>query len=201
MSYTIENPKIEEAIEYAKTMHKGQFRHDGSPYVNHPIRVANYVCKFKRSKELDTLAICAYLHDTLEDTDATYCDIIDKFGIEVASIVLQLTTEKDIKNEIGKEKYLRYRMKNMSSWALVIKLCDRLDNVVDLKNSSEEFRKKYISETIGIIDFIVNNRKLSNTHRNIIEQILKELELINNLSNDQNIKIKILINKENQSFD
>ena len=186
--------KIEEAIEYATIMHKGQFRHDGSEYINHPIRVADYVLKFKNSKQLDTLIISAYLHDTLEDTNATYYDIIDRFGIDVASIVLQLTSEKELKKELGKEKYLKYRMKNMSSWALVIKLCDRLDNVVDLKSSSDEFKDKYIKETIGILDFVVHNRDLSNTHINIIKQILKEVELVNCLNNDQRIKIKTLIN-------
>lgn len=173
--------KTKEALEYATLMHKGQFRHDETDYINHPIRVANYVYKFKQSKELDMLAICAYLHDTLEDTEATYYDIIDKFGIQVASIVLELTTDEDLKNEIGKAKYLKYKMKNMSSWALVIKLCDRLDNIVDSKNSSKEFREKYVKETTTIIEFLLNNRKLSNTHMKIIKEILKELTLIEKL--------------------
>ena len=183
----VQNSKTKEALEYATLMHKGQTRHDGSEYINHPIRVANYVSQFKKSKELDMLIICAYLHDTLEDTKATYYDLIDKFGIQVASIVLELTTDEDLKNEIGKETYLKFKMKNMSSWALVIKLCDRLDNITDSKNSDEKFRQKYIKETETIINFLLNNRKLSKTHLSIIKEISKELLSINIL---EKIKIK-----------
>lgn len=191
----IQNSKIKEAIEFATTMHKGQTRHDGSDYINHPIRVANYVSKFKQSKNLDMIVICAYLHDTLEDTKTTYYDIIEKFGIQVASIVLELTTDEDLKNEIGKEKYLKYRMKKMSSYALVIKLCDRLDNLKDLKNSNEKFRQKYVKETIGIIQYIVFNRKLSITHIKIIKEIVNELKLINKIDNEYKENVKMISKK------
>ena len=180
-----ENQKVKEALEYATLMHKGQTRHDGSDYIKHPIRVANYVAKFKKSKQLDTLIMCAYLHDTLEETKATYYDLIDKFGIQVASIVLELTTNEDLKNEIGKETYLKYKMKNMSSWALVIKLCDRLDNITDSKNSNKEFRDKYKKETETIINYLLNNRKLSKTHLTIIKEISKELTIINELEKNK----------------
>ena len=104
---------------------------------------------------------CAYLHDTLEDTKATYYDLLKYFGPQVAGIVLELTTDEDMRKEIGKEKYLSIKMKNMTSWALVIKLCDRLDNVSDLCNGSEEFRERYVAETLGILNYLVDNRKLS----------------------------------------
>lgn len=185
MCEIFENKKVKETLEYATIMHKGQTRFDGSDYINHPIRVANYVSKFKKSKELDTLVICAFLHDTLEDTSTTYYDLINKFGIQVASIVLELTTDEDLKNEIGKEKYLKYKMKNMSSWALVIKLCDRLDNITDCKNANKEFRNKYKKETEVIIDYLISNRKLSKTHLTIIKEILKQLSLINDLENNK----------------
>ena len=136
--------------------------------------------KFKQSKNLENLIISAYLHDTLEDTEATYYDLVEKFGPQVASIVLELTTDIDFKKELGKTKYLEIKMKNMSSWALVIKLCDRLDNVSDLINADETFKDKYIKETLEIISYLVKNRQLSNTQITIIKDILKALSNVEN---------------------
>ena len=120
----------------------------------------------------------AYLHDTIEDTNASYYDIVKEFGPGVASIVLELTTDEDMKNELGKKRYLQIKLKNMSSWALVIKLCDRLDNVKDLNKCSKDFINKYKKETIDIINYIKENRELSQTHKSIIKEIEKELDKI-----------------------
>lgn len=189
------------ALEFATRMHDGEFRKNGTPYISHPIKVAEYVSKFKNSSEKDILVAAAYLHDVLENTNATYYDIVYLFGAQVASIVLELTTDEDLKKEIGKERYLEIKMKNMSSWALVIKLCDRLDNVSDLKISNEEFRNRYSKETIEIIDYLIKNRYLSKTHLNIISEILKSLSIlyesnenvVTNNINNQSEKIKQLL--------
>lgn len=170
-NYISEN--LKKAIEYAIEMHEGQKRRNGSPYIKHPLSVAKNVLKYKKSKNLEILLISACLHDTLEDTEATYYDIIQQFGPQVASIVLELTTDQDMKNVLGKERYLAIKMKNMSSWALVIKLCDRLDNISDLSKCTEKtFKTKYINETIGILNYLFKNRKLSKTHLTIVEHII-----------------------------
>lgn len=167
--------KIDKAKAFATIAHKGQHRIGGEDYIVHPIRVAEYVKKYKESSELDMLVAAAYLHDTIEDTNVTYYDIVKEFGPGIASIVLELTTDEDIKKELGKKKYLQLKLKNMSSWALVIKLCDRLDNVKDLNKCSQEFKEKYIDETIDILNYLEQNRNLSNTHKKIIDEIKKEL--------------------------
>lgn len=172
--------KVEEALEYATKMHKGQYRKHGQEYITHPIKVAEYVAKFKESSNIETLIIAAYLHDTIEDTEATYYDIVKRFGPEVANLVLELTTDKDLKNEIGKTKYLEIKMKNMSSWALVIKLCDRLANICDLENVDDKFRKKYITETIEILNYVTDNRNLSKTHIKIMQYILYHIMILKN---------------------
>ena len=169
------NNSLAFALDYATRMHKGQYRRGGDEYITHPIRVANYVFQFKKSSNIETLLISAYLHDTIEDTEATFYDIAQTFGPQVASIVSELTTDIDMKNEIGKTKYLSIKMKNMSSWALVVKLCDRLDNISDLETSPEEFKKRYSKETFEIIEYLLNNRKLSKTHMNIIKCIMDKL--------------------------
>jgi (p)ppGpp synthase/HD superfamily hydrolase len=115
---------------------------------------------------------CAYLHDTLEDTKATYYDLLKYFGPQVAGIVLELTSEEDIKKELGKERYLSIRMKDMTSWALSIKLCDRLDNISDLEYGGEEFKERYVAETLGILNYLIDRRKMSHSQLLIIKKIL-----------------------------
>lgn len=194
MNYSLQcmNPNIEKALNYAKKMHEGVYRHDGSPYIMHPIRVAKYVETFKKSSNLEELIEAAYLHDTVEDTEATYYDIVNMFGPQVASLVLELTTDEDMKKILGKTTYLKIKMKNMSSWALVLKLCDRLDNVSDLANSSIEFQIKYTKETLEILEYLIQNRILSKTHIAIINQILKVLTPLEQEFNKDQEKIKNL---------
>lgn len=179
-----------EALDYATMMHDGQYRKDGTDYINHPIRVANYVSVFKSSLNMDVLLASAYLHDTLEDTKATYYDIVNKFGPQIADLVLELTTDEDIKNVLRKTKCLEIKMKNMSNWALLIKLCDRLDNVSDLMTSSENFRNRYARETIDILNYLLSNRELSDTHLNIIKTILSRLNKCNVEGDDVITKIQ-----------
>lgn len=170
--------KVESALEYATKMHKGQYRHDGTEYIAHPIRVANYVKEYKTSHNLEDLYIAALLHDVIEDSESTYYDIINMFGIQVASLVLELTNDEDLLKELGKTKYLKLKMKNMSSWALTIKLCDRLDNTCDLMCSNEKFRNQYLNDTIEIINYIMDNRHLTITHLNIIKSIINRLNFV-----------------------
>ena len=97
-----------------------------------------------------------------------------------------------MKKALGKKQYLSIKIKNMSSWARVIKLCDRLDNVNDLFRCEDEaFKNKYINETIDIIDYLLENGDLSNTHIEIIEQILY---LLIKLSKDDKERLNKIIN-------
>ena len=183
------------ALDFATKMHDGQLRKDGTPYIMHPVRVARNVKNFKDSKRIEMLMMCAYLHDTVEDTDVSIFDIEKNFGEEVAQIVNEVTNDNKKKNEMGKEKYLSKKMEYMSSWALVVKLCDRLDNVSDLTTAGEIFRLKYMNETLGIITYIIYRRELSNTHLTIIKEILKQLQVVNNLFNYNDERVDELLLK------
>ena len=167
---------VNRAIEYAKLKHNGQFRFDGEPYFMHPYRVLFYLNEYKKSSHSDILLEAAVLHDTLEDTDTKFEDINLLFGSKVAGLVLELTSEESVKRLLGKTEYLKLKLNNMSSWALAIKLCDRLDNVKSLEQCSESFKHKYVLETFKIMNFIINNRNLSQTHLHIILNILAVLK-------------------------
>lgn len=159
------------ALKFAYIKHQNQKRKNGEDYIVHPIAVAKNVKMYKKSHNINNLLAAAYLHDTLEDTNTNYYELISYFGFNIASLVLELTNDEDIKQELGKTKYLCYKLKNMTSWALTIKLCDRLDNVKDLINADIDFKNRYKKETNDIIKYIINNRKLSNTQLRIIQEI------------------------------
>lgn len=159
------------ALSFAIIKHQNQLRKNGEKYIMHPISVVANVKKYKKSHNIYNLIAAAYLHDTLEDTDTTYYELVTYFGYNVASLVLELTNDKDIKNELGKTKYLCFKLKNMTSWALTIKLCDRLDNVKDLNQIDSFFKERYIKETNIVINYLIDNRKLSHTQLNIINEI------------------------------
>jgi (p)ppGpp synthase/HD superfamily hydrolase len=164
-----------EASDFAEKAHAGQKRMGGEPYVVHPQRVAEIVRKYKKSHVLNDLVSAAFLHDTIEDAGATKEKLEKMFNGLVASLVQELTTDEEKKKLVGKTEYLKQKMTNMSSWALVIKLADRLDNVSDLSNANEKFRTKYKKETEDILNHLEKNRKLSETQKRLIVAIKEKL--------------------------
>jgi len=162
---------IRKALYFAIESHDGQFRKfSGLPYVHHPVGVAQIVRKHKKSKHIKELIIAALLHDVVEDTYVTIEMIREIFGDMVANIVQELTSDPILIEQMGKPKYLLMKMLNMSSYALVGKLSDRLHNCDDLANGTEKFRKNYVTETRFILNGL-SDRYLSETHLSLIEEI------------------------------
>jgi (p)ppGpp synthase/HD superfamily hydrolase len=170
--------KYTSTIEYVQKAHEGQFRRFSmAPYFTHPVRVATLVMKYKQSHSIDDLVVAALLHDVVEDTSITIQDIQNQFGLQVGQLVNELTTDKIKAQAEGKAKYLSDKMVQMSSWGLVLKLCDRLDNVMDFIYASKEFVDKYSQETTQILDALKTERYLlSGTHNKIILTIEQAME-------------------------
>lgn len=168
---------MEFAIKFAEQKHQGQFRKwENVEYVVHPYRVALMVKKFKGdSKHLKELEIAAILHDTLEDTETSFEEIKELFGEMVAEIVMELTTPEEVIEIYGKKDTLATKMLVMSSYALVLKLLDRLDNVSYLDRTPSNFREKYTKETHYILRIIEQYRDLTSTHKIIIEEIKNKI--------------------------
>lgn len=169
---------VRQALKYAKQAHTGQTRSGGEPYITHPVRVAKIVQRYKKSHNIDELIAAAYLHDTIEDTDTTHEALQDLFGGLVASLVKELTSDLEEIKKVGKKDYLARKMAHdMSSYALVIKLADRLDNVQDITTAKDDrWRAKYKAETEHIMDYLEQNRVLSGTHKKLISLIRAKLE-------------------------
>lgn len=173
----VEYKVFEKAIEFAVEKHKGQKRKgDGRPYILHPMEVASLIIKHKKSDNSYLLGACAVLHDTVEDCKVPLSEIVKKFGLPVASIVEELTLDKTKYETIGKAEYLAQHTVKMSSYALAIKLCDRLSNIMDLSTMPKEFRDKYKEETKIILDRLKTRSKLTKTHRKLIRMIKKEIK-------------------------
>ena len=166
-------------LEFARKKHAGQFRADGvTPYINHPIQVAKIVKRVKKSADIDSIVAAALLHDTLEDTYTSYKELTDEFGVMVASMVMEVTTASYVPMLIGKSNYLKRKMVDMSNYALVIKLADRLANLMDSSSLSEERRTGLIIDTHEIIDYIEAHRDLTGTQKELVNEIREELSNI-----------------------
>ncbi|HOO81673.1 MAG TPA: bifunctional (p)ppGpp synthetase/guanosine-3',5'-bis(diphosphate) 3'-pyrophosphohydrolase [Alphaproteobacteria bacterium] len=148
------NPQIvEAAIAFAKDKHEGQTRSSGEPYYTHPVAVASILAEMK----LDLGSILtAILHDTIEDTDATYDDLKDKFGCEVADLVdgVSKLTRIESKTVEGKQaENFRKLLLAMSEdiRVLLVKLADRLHNMRTIEGiKNPEKRRRIALETLEI---------------------------------------------------
>jgi (p)ppGpp synthase/HD superfamily hydrolase len=126
------------ALLFAINCHIKQPRKDNvTPYIVHPLGVAALMRKFVKEPIEDVsvmeLIIACYLHDVIEDCNVTYDNLTLLFGKKIADIVLEVTNDPKEKNRLGKDEYLKQKMCKMSLPALAVKLCDRLDNLQDLK--------------------------------------------------------------------
>src|SRR5665213_3526717 len=116
---------VQAAQVYASQKHKDQKYGENLPYTEHLSHVAEVLLLFKFDSE--DLQVAAWLHDTVEDTDATVAQIQMIFGNNVADIVSRVTNEPG-KNR--KEKHLKtYPKIRTSEDAITLKLADRIANV------------------------------------------------------------------------
>lgn len=168
---------IVKALQFATKKHEGQVRKfDKTPYITHPIRVADVLKLYAPDNdELPILIASAYLHDTLEDTDTSFKELKENFGLEVARIVMELSTAPFLSDKV-KTSYLCHHMKLMSSPALTVKLADRLDNVSDLANFQKSKMAEKIDQTAKMIASVQKTRRLNGVQQTLIKLIKNQLE-------------------------
>ena len=120
------------AVDFAAKKHKDQRRKDpfATPYINHPIGVANILSQEAGIEDLEVLQ-AALLHDTVEDTETTFEEIEDNFGREVRDIVDEVTDDKTLPKLERKRLQIVTASKKMHKSRLV-KMADKLYNLRDL---------------------------------------------------------------------
>ena len=143
---------IDRAVTYADNKHCHQKRKDGSPYIIHPLAVAEIVCEM--GLDIDAI-LGALLHDCIEDTDASHEEIEKLFGNTVAELVegvTKLTRANFTSSEEAQMENLRKMFMAMSKdiRVVLIKIADRLHNMRTMQYQSPEKQIKKCRETMDI---------------------------------------------------
>jgi len=144
--------KVHKAYVYAAQKHRGQLRKSGEPYLSHPLNVAYILAQM--NMDVDTV-VGGLLHDTVEDTDATFDEISKLFGQEVAFIVDGVTKIGKIEFKSQQEKQAENFRKMLISMSkdvrvILIKLADRLHNMRTLDFLHDEKKRRIAQETMDI---------------------------------------------------
>ena len=168
------------ALDFATKAHENQFRKSGEPYIVHPILVAGIVSSITSD---EAMAISALLHDVVEDTPITIEEIVKLFGDDVAHLVGGLTkidsirdselissnsNEKLIVSALSFRKMLLASIKDVR--VLVVKLCDRLHNMLTLDALKESKQIRIAEETLVVYAPIAHRLGIS-----LLKNMLEDL--------------------------
>ncbi len=179
-SHINSTPLLQKALEYSIEAHKLQFRKSGEPYIIHPILVASIVASISAD---ESMTIAALLHDIVEDTPATVKDIKELFGKDVAHLVDGLTkidiirdselipshsNEKLVVSALTFRKMLIASIEDVR--VLVVKLCDRLHNMLTL-DALAEYKQQRISEETLVVYAPIAHRLGISFLKNILEDL------------------------------
>lgn len=145
------------AATFAAHKHRDQRRKgaEASPYINHPLSVADVLANEGGVEDLITL-VAALLHDTIEDTQTTADEISARFGPETAAVVLEVTDDKHLEKEERKRRQVLHAAA-ISSRAQLVKLADKICNLRDLAGSpprdwSLARRREYFEWARAVVD-------------------------------------------------
>jgi len=195
---------IEKAIEFTKEKHEGQFRKSGEPYVIHPILVSVLVAYFGGD---ENMVVAGLLHDVVEDTCCTSQDVTEEFNEQISHMVDGLTKIMEIRdvelipstsNEKIISSALSFRKMLLASISdvrvLVIKLCDRLHNMLTLEALSDAKKKRISEETMVVYAPIAHRLGISS-----IKKLLEDLSF-NHILPDKYEKIDSYIQSNKQEL-
>jgi (p)ppGpp synthase/HD superfamily hydrolase len=178
---------IIKAAQFAEERHRGQIRKGtGRPYTDHLYRVAGQFAAHHDATE-SGVAI-ALLHDTLEDTNATATDLVERFGADVATGVALLTKIKDNRPRAERNADYFQRLARAPYEIRLIKLIDRLDNLSEVQNMSPDFVEQYCRESLHLLTTMRNTNQIVTD--NILErQILDRITYLSKNWDNQRIQV------------
>jgi guanosine-3',5'-bis(diphosphate) 3'-pyrophosphohydrolase len=149
--------RLIQTVEFASRKHSKQRRKDAdaSPYINHPIALVSVLAVEAGVSDLTTLQ-AAILHDTIEDTETTYDELVGLFGAAVADVVMEVTDDKLLEKD--ERKRLQISHAHMKSpQAAMVKIADKICNLRDIASSppvgwSEQRKTEYFAWAKAVVD-------------------------------------------------
>ena|SRR5215831_15501937 len=146
-----------DALAFAAEKHSDQRRKDAeaSPYINHPIALAQVLCN--EAGITDIVVLCAaLLHDTIEDTPTTADELRKRFGDAITQIVLDVTDDKSLAKEERKRLQIKHAP-HLSQGAKLVKLADKICNLRDVTATppadwSLQRRQEYFDWAKQVVD-------------------------------------------------
>ena len=205
------SPKLYEIINFIIEAHEGQFRKSGEPYCVHPILVATITAHFSKDEAVIATAL---LHDVVEDTEYTLDFVREKWGNDIAIMVDGLTkiveirehefvTSSDATDSKIISSALTFRKMLIASIddvrVLVVKLCDRLHNMLTLSVLPPNKQKRIAEETLVVYVPIANRLGIS-TLKNALEDLAffyiypNEYKKIDNFLKEQEHAMQLTFN-------
>ena len=145
------------ASAFAAHKHRNQRRKDvdASPYINHPLTLANVLAN--EGAVSDAVTLCAaLLHDTVEDTDTTAEELQREFGAEICAVVLEVTDDRTLPKAERKRLQVEHAA-HISERAKLVKLADKISNLRDVASSPPagwpiERRREYFDWAKAVVD-------------------------------------------------
>ena len=166
------------AKKFAQEKHKNQKRKDGvTSFTDHLEGVVN---RLKNLGVTDKEVLCAaWLHDIIENTDVTFDQINERFGREIAVIVLSLTKDQNIPKKDREIQYIT-QLKEASFQTKIIKLCDISANLKDLSNApiSKTQKNKQIKKILHYLRIIKNDISENKSKYPKIQEIIDGINII-----------------------
>lgn len=164
------------AIAFAADKHRNQRRKDAdaSPYINHPIALANTLAN--EGGISNESALCAaILHDTIEDTETTKEELVVNFGEKIANIVMEVTDDKELPKAERKLLQIEHAA-HASHEAKLVKLADKISNLRDLLSAPpKDWPKERISEYFDWAGKVVAGLRGTNAElEKIFDQLIVE---------------------------
>ena len=169
---------IQRAYDYSYKAHHGQLRKSGDPYFIHPASVAGIITELR----LDTASICAgLLHDVVEDTLSSLNDVEREFGGEIAHLVDGVTKLSKINFTSKEDRQAENFRKMVVAMArdirvLLVKLCDRVDNMRTLQHMKPEAQERIARETMEIYAPLANRLGIQSFKSELEDLSFKYLE-------------------------
>ena len=150
--------RILDAVSYSAECHQMQFRKNAqkTPYVSHPMSVAQTILTVGQVRDGDII-IAALLHDTIDETHATYQDIRSRYGSKVEGMVREVTEDKTL-SSAKRKKIQIIQAPNKSSGAAIISLSDQIFNLNNLlQNPPIDWTRERIDQYFQWVQSVVNH--------------------------------------------